>query len=626
MLPSPARSHQSSRPSRTFGTSLDGNFDQRKLWRISRNDEGDWQVFLVIQRAKAVTGSAERATGAPEVTGSAERAIGVPEKATGVPEVTGSSERATGVPDVTCSAERATGLPEVTCSVERATGVPEMTDSAERATGVPDVTCSAERATGLPEVTCSVERATGVPEMTDSAERATGIPEVTGSAERAIGVPEKATGVPEVTGSSERATGVPDVTCSAERATGLPEVTCSVERATGVPEMTDSAERATGVPDVTCSAERATGLPEVTCSVERATGVPEMTDSAERATGIPEVTGSAERAIGVPEKATGLPEVTCSVERATGVPEMTDSAERATGVPEVMQRGENHRCTGSDWQRGESNPCTGTPQRRGGVGEPGSISGRVAPGYSHMRTVTDYATGRRVFSGMYSPPPGRIFIPALLHTSSRFTPIGSQDLGVKSRPIPFIHLHLHAPFHAFQGGTRFGRLLAAKSSEPMRVIDVSMEQRRNEGEAGDPLENPPTNGIVRHDSQMRKSPRITLVGGERTNRSATVAPFTFKYKSLSIRVPQLPQSSATSGQLDGRMRCGVRRPLGMSHKLSTNGHVWAAFNNGILKADKVEARWIYSRAGIQEPGKRDIPDKTRRQAASAGTFPTCANL
>ncbi|KAJ8869200.1 hypothetical protein PR048_030772 [Dryococelus australis] len=43
----------------------------------------------------------------------------------------------------------------------------------------------------------------------------------------------------------------------------------------------------------------------------------------------------------------------------------------------------------------------------------------------------------------------------------------------------------------------------------MRVIEVSMEQRRNEGGGGggtgDPRENPPTNDIARHDSHLRKS-------------------------------------------------------------------------------------------------------------------------
>ncbi|KAJ8891743.1 hypothetical protein PR048_004278 [Dryococelus australis] len=40
----------------------------------------------------------------------------------------------------------------------------------------------------------------------------------------------------------------------------------------------------------------------------------------------------------------------------------------------------------------------------------------------------------------------------------------------------------------------------------MRAIELNMEQRRSEGvrETGDPRENAPTNGIVRHDSHLRK--------------------------------------------------------------------------------------------------------------------------
>ncbi|KAJ8889355.1 hypothetical protein PR048_008854 [Dryococelus australis] len=49
----------------------------------------------------------------------------------------------------------------------------------------------------------------------------------------------------------------------------------------------------------------------------------------------------------------------------------------------------------------------------------------------------------------------------------------------------------------------------------MRVIEVSMEQCRNERarETGDPREYPPTNGIVWHDSHMRKS-GVTQPGSE----------------------------------------------------------------------------------------------------------------
>ncbi|KAJ8881493.1 hypothetical protein PR048_017974 [Dryococelus australis] len=54
---------------------------------------------------------------------------------------------------------------------------------------------------------------------------------------------------------------------------------------------------------------------------------------------------------------------------------------------------------------------------------------------------------------------------------------------------------------------RFGRLLSARSLEPMRVIEMNTEQCRNErmGHTGDPRENPPTGGIIGHDSHMRKS-------------------------------------------------------------------------------------------------------------------------
>ncbi|KAJ8865888.1 hypothetical protein PR048_033411 [Dryococelus australis] len=48
---------------------------------------------------------------------------------------------------------------------------------------------------------------------------------------------------------------------------------------------------------------------------------------------------------------------------------------------------------------------------------------------------------------------------------------------------------------------------------PMRVIEVDTEQRRNERAegAGDPRENPPTNGIVQHDSHVQKSGLETTV-------------------------------------------------------------------------------------------------------------------
>ncbi|KAJ8881259.1 hypothetical protein PR048_017735 [Dryococelus australis] len=53
-----------------------------------------------------------------------------------------------------------------------------------------------------------------------------------------------------------------------------------------------------------------------------------------------------------------------------------------------------------------------------------------------------------------------------------------------------------------------------RSLEPIKVIEARMEQCQNEraGETGDPRENPPTNGIVRHDSHLQNP--VTLLGIE----------------------------------------------------------------------------------------------------------------
>ncbi|KAJ8879956.1 hypothetical protein PR048_020577 [Dryococelus australis] len=48
--------------------------------------------------------------------------------------------------------------------------------------------------------------------------------------------------------------------------------------------------------------------------------------------------------------------------------------------------------------------------------------------------------------------------------------------------------------------------------------------------------------------------------------------------------------------------------------------IWAALNIEVLRDDEGEVN-----AEIQGPGKREIPEKTRRPAASSGTNPTCEN-
>ncbi|KAJ8875896.1 hypothetical protein PR048_023803 [Dryococelus australis] len=126
------------------------------------------------------------------------------------------------------------------------------------------------------------------------------------------------------------------------------------------------------------------------------------------------------------------------------------------------------------------------------LGEPGSISSAVAPEFTHVLIRTRRC---RWSAGFLVGPP--TFLPPLNSRASphspRFTLINSQDLDAQSNPIIFAPLH------------RSRRLVTARSREPMRVIEVSIEWRRNgkTEEMGDARENPTTSGIVRHDSYMR---------------------------------------------------------------------------------------------------------------------------
>ncbi|KAJ8866179.1 hypothetical protein PR048_033703 [Dryococelus australis] len=88
----------------------------------------------------------------------------------------------------------------------------------------------------------------------------------------------------------------------------------------------------------------------------------------------------------------------------------------------------------------------------------------------------------------------------------------------------------------FSPHTKTDRVRIPPESLPdLRTWESCVIERRNLGggaeETGDPRKDPPTNGIVLHDSHLRKSDdpagdwtRIALVGGERANRSATAAP------------------------------------------------------------------------------------------------------
>ncbi|KAJ8888741.1 hypothetical protein PR048_008233 [Dryococelus australis] len=66
------------------------------------------------------------------------------------------------------------------------------------------------------------------------------------------------------------------------------------------------------------------------------------------------------------------------------------------------------------------------------IGEPGSILGGIALGFSHVQIVPDDAAGRRIFSGTSRFP--RPCIPVLLHTHFTSPSSVSQDLDAKGHP------------------------------------------------------------------------------------------------------------------------------------------------------------------------------------------------
>ncbi|KAJ8890127.1 hypothetical protein PR048_009634 [Dryococelus australis] len=97
----------------------------------------------------------------------------------------------------------------------------------------------------------------------------------------------------------------------------------------------------------------------------------------------------------------------------------------------------------------------------------------------------------------------------------------------------------------------------------MRVIEVIMARRRNErtGETGDPRENPPTNGIVRHDSHMRKS-GVTRLGIEYGSSWCEAS-------RLTAQPPRLRRSAGMQGQVERENPENTRQPAASSSTIIT---------------------------------------------------------
>ncbi|KAJ8869620.1 hypothetical protein PR048_028612 [Dryococelus australis] len=215
------------------------------------------------------------------------------------------------------------------------------------------------------------------------------------------------------------------------------------------------------------------------------------------------------------------------------------------------------------------------------LGKPDSITGWVALRFSQVELMPGDAAGRRFLTG--SPISPRPCIPTLLHThltspsSNLKTSMlrATQISTLHSRSPNFASAHSNALFRMMDACSMHGAsppdapmavamaeyslhlnsmIWAGLNSEVLRADEGDMEQRRNgrAGEMGDPRENPPTSGIVRHDSHMQ------TFGSEQANRSAAptmkrkrcLGPWLYREVATAPRDPKTPIAMSATQIVD----------------------------------------------------------------------------
>ncbi|KAJ8893196.1 hypothetical protein PR048_005781 [Dryococelus australis] len=215
-------------------------------------------------------------------------------------------------------------------------------------------------------------------------------------------------------------------------------------------------------------------------------------------------------------------------------------------------------------------------------------------------------------------------------------------------------------------------------NEPTRVIEVNMDRRRNEGmgETGDPRENPPNNGTIRHDSHLRKSGTLqsrakpepcpinpTLIGSP---PGRVCRPFCATV-STDVSISPSTDEWGGGGERESKKRsslelCSVFRAQDSSDKecvrvpqgLKSCGGERAPFRQRLVTSPAVveDALYFFPRPSVRRSVANlytsktrnqtmmeqlrnamtggggegvKIPEKTRRPAASSDTIPACEN-
>ncbi|KAJ8868528.1 hypothetical protein PR048_030056 [Dryococelus australis] len=174
----------------------------------------------------------------------------------------------------------------------------------------------------------------------------------------------------------------------------------------------------------------------------------------------------------------------------------------------------------------------------------------------------------------------------------------------------------------------------------MRVIEVRMEQRRNEraGTTGDSRENPPINGIVRHNSHMRKSgsipgavaPRYSRVGivlndaaGRRVFSGTSRSPShlsALAFRRCSMLISLHPRRLSRLEKYVGAIRAYTVKHIKRIIAAKRNARTLSYRVLAMLRVPMDTFSAV-----LRGRGKREIPEETRRPAASSGTIRTCGD-
>ncbi|KAJ8879831.1 hypothetical protein PR048_020448 [Dryococelus australis] len=240
------------------------------------------------------------------------------------------------------------------------------------------------------------------------------------------------------------------------------------------------------------------------------------------------------------------------------------------------------------------------------LGEPSYFPGGVASAISHVGIVSDDAAGRRVFSGGLRLSPALAFRRCFVLTAHRPLQISSltslihyllqrnetsgvpcwRQVSLMTQSALCDRRRGTAQVAKVRGRSRlsgsslcgrtsnlqhiFGRVITPKPREPMTV----KRGENGAGKTGDPRENRPASGIVRHDSRMQKSgsdpvgyrTRVALVRGE-WHGLITAPPRTPSFSGARVEgrgkreIPEINPSTNGIVLHDSNLRkSGVTRP------------------------------------------------------------------